>query len=222
MKKIICFGDSNTFGFNPKTGSRYDSNTRWTSVLAKLLANSFEVVEEGCNNRTGFFINPDGAVQSGQKYLPVCLKKNKKFDIFILALGTNDLQKFFKINEQIVNEGLINIIALVRKFCPNTRIIIIPPVLLSENILNGYFKCQFDESSIKASVCVQKLYESAAQKENCEFLDFNKFVTPSAVDGLHFDEESHKIIAEKVLNQVLSWDFKHNDDVKIVDSCIKY
>ena len=33
MKKIICYGDSNTFGYNPKDGSRFDENIRWTSDL---------------------------------------------------------------------------------------------------------------------------------------------------------------------------------------------
>ena len=28
-KRIICFGDSNTWGYDPVSGSRYDENTRW-------------------------------------------------------------------------------------------------------------------------------------------------------------------------------------------------
>ena len=27
-KRIICFGDSNTWGYDPVSGSRYDENTR--------------------------------------------------------------------------------------------------------------------------------------------------------------------------------------------------
>lgn len=218
MKKIICFGDSNTFGFNPRDGSRYDSNARWTGILANALGDEFKIAEEGCNNRTGFFLNPDGALQSGQKYLPQCLEKHQKFDIFIFALGTNDLQTVFKIDENIVKDGLKNIVNLIRKFSQNARIIIIPPVILKENILKGYFGCQFDEDSVKASVWIQNIYEIVAKMENCEFLDLNKYVIPSDIDGLHFDEESHKIIAKQITNQILGEKHTRVVEMKFIKS----
>ena len=65
MKKILCFGDSNTFGFNPETGARFDKNSRWSGILASLLFPEYEIIEEGMNNRTGFFKNPEGLKQSG-------------------------------------------------------------------------------------------------------------------------------------------------------------
>ena len=42
---ILCFGDSNTFGYNPTNGLRYDKNTRWTGVLQNLLGDNFNVIE---------------------------------------------------------------------------------------------------------------------------------------------------------------------------------
>lgn len=187
MKKIICFGDS---------------NTRWTGLLAKNLGSEFEIIEEGCNNRTGFFQNPDGHLQSGQKYLPECLKKHSDFDTIILAVGTNDLQKTFKIDESIALDGLKNLIAIIREANKNARIIVIPPVILNNKILQGYFSCQFDETSVNASVWIQRVYEVIVQKSNCELLDLNQYVKPSDFDGLHFDKEFHKIIAETVANQL--------------------
>lgn len=202
MKKIICYGDSNTFGFNPVNGSRYDSNTRWTGILSKILGDEFKITEEGCNNRTCFFHNLDGVLQSGQKHLPQCLEKHKSFDIFILALGTNDLQKIFDIDECIVETGLKNSINLIRKYNPNARIILIPPVILNEEVLKGTFSYQFDEKSLGNSNLIQKKYSICAEKENCEIVDFNEYVTPSKLDGLHFDEMSHKIMAEQIANQI--------------------
>lgn len=203
MKKIICFGDSNTFGFNPKDGSRYDSKTRWTGVLNKLLEPEYYVAEEGCNNRTGFLLSPDGPLQTGQKYLPICIEKHKVFDIFIFALGTNDLQKIFNIQEDLIQQGLKNTIGFIRKHNPNSKIIIIAPVILNEKVLNGLFSHQFDETSIKNSIWIQKIYKQTAHEENCEFIDLNKFVITSERDGLHFNEDYHKIIAEKIAAQIL-------------------
>lgn len=206
MKKIICFGDSNTFGFNPENGSRYDANTRWTGVLAQILSEDFQVKEEGCNNRTGFFVNPDGALQSGQKYLPKCFEQHVHTDIFIFALGTNDLQKIFNLDKEIVEEGLKNLIRFVRKNNSNVRIILFSPVLLDKKVLCGNFSFQFDKKSVEASKWMQKIYKTVAHEENCELFDLNKYVTPSCIDGLHYDEESHRIIAEKLAKQILNLD----------------
>lgn len=34
---ILCFGDSNTYGYKPDGTGRFDTNTRWTSLLQKKL-----------------------------------------------------------------------------------------------------------------------------------------------------------------------------------------
>lgn len=218
MKKIICFGDSNTFGFNPNDGSRYNSNTRWTGVLAKILGEEYKIAEAGCNNRTGFFLNPDGLLQSGQKYLQEYLERNKDFETFILALGTNDLQSIFKIDENIAKDGLKNLITIIRKSNQKARIIIISPVVLNENVLNGYFSYQFDETSIKASNWIQEIYENTSQKESCELLNLNKYVTPSSIDGLHFDSESHKKIANLIANVILERTSRNLDKIEFSGS----
>jgi dihydroflavonol-4-reductase len=37
MRTILCYGDSNTWGYDPRTGGRYDHKTRWPMVLKKIL-----------------------------------------------------------------------------------------------------------------------------------------------------------------------------------------
>ena len=44
MKKILCYGDSNTFGYNPVDGSRFDDKTRWTALLQENLGSDFEII----------------------------------------------------------------------------------------------------------------------------------------------------------------------------------
>jgi len=36
MKRILCFGDSNTYGYDPRSffGDRYDAQNRWTDLLS--------------------------------------------------------------------------------------------------------------------------------------------------------------------------------------------
>ncbi|NBT63057.1 MAG: G-D-S-L family lipolytic protein, partial [Planctomycetia bacterium] len=52
MKNILCFGDSNTWGYVPGIGNRYPKQIRWTGILQNLLGNSSFIIEEGLNGRT--------------------------------------------------------------------------------------------------------------------------------------------------------------------------
>jgi len=42
----LCFGDSNIWGYEPASASRYPKDKRWTGVLRNELENEYEVVEE--------------------------------------------------------------------------------------------------------------------------------------------------------------------------------
>ncbi len=204
MKKIICYGDSNTFGYNPKDSSRYSSDIRWTGLLSDKLGVEFCVVEEGCNNRTGFVPSADGLVQSGRDYLKTCLDKHKDADVFILALGTNDLQKFYEIDESTVVGSLSYIFSSVQESYSNIRIILLPPVVLDGEVLKHQFSYQFDESSISKSKWIQDVFKTFSDSQKCELLDINAYVKPSVLDGLHFSEDSHRVIAEKIADLVLN------------------
>ena len=118
MKKVLCFGDSNTYGYIPSTGGRYDKNNRWTGILS----NEFEIIEAGANNRNAFSDSP--------KLLTDYMKANP--DIVILAIGINDTQKFFKTDIKDAIEKLIDIIS-------PTPVILVAPSILGENVLKHQF-----------------------------------------------------------------------------------
>lgn len=193
MKKILCYGDSNTNGFNPKDGSRYDKNTRWAGLLGSFLDDDCEVIEAGMNNRMGFINSPEGFLHTCQKHLPKLLDEIKGVDILILAIGTNDLQFQFDIKLIDIEKGLENLISKIEN---NVKeIILIPPVILQDDILKGYFKIQFDKSSILKSQKVGQIYKNIAKRFNYKIFDINEFTKPSKEDGLHYSEASHRTIA---------------------------
>lgn len=204
MKKILCYGDSNTFGFNPKEGSRFDENTRWVSVLQNNLGAEYEVVDEGMCNRTGFVENPDGFIFSGSKHFQQLMGNLENIDILILWIGTNDLMFQYNIDFETIENGLKNLIELAKTKAE--KIVIIPPVILRENILGSYFGNMFDETSIAKSKEVGKIYKKLAKTYSCEYFDVNEFVKPSDFDGLHFDKASHKIIADKLTDLLLTFE----------------
>ena len=203
MKKIICYGDSNTFGYNPADASRFDENTRWTSLLQSILDSDYKIIEEGCCDRTGFVYNDKGFLFSAQKHFPKLIEGTNDADILILSVGTNDLQFKYDIDEETVNKGLDNLILKAKTKINN--IILIPPVVLNNTVLNGYFKIQFDKKSIKKSENIGKIYKEKAEKYNCNIFDINEFAKPSDTDGLHYDEAEHKLIAEKLAEYIKTY-----------------
>ena len=110
MRKILCFGDSNTYGFNPKDGSRYDINTRWSGRLKNIC----EVTEAGCNNRTAFSDNPAGDNVTGYKILPQYLKQH--FDYIFVQIGINDLQKSYNVNLNDFENGMTKFFNLIKLY----------------------------------------------------------------------------------------------------------
>lgn len=195
-KRILCFGDSNTYGFIPENGLRYDENTRWTGILKKISGDEFQIIEAGGNNRTGFTDSVDGENFTGYKLLTALLE-NDLYAV-ILAVGTNDLQKFYYNDENDIKNGLENLIKIINSKNPDIKIILLSPTNITRNILKSYFALMFDEISIKKSLKMSEIYKRVAQKHNCIFIDLNDVAKVSDTDGLHFAPESHRAIADKV------------------------
>ena len=198
MKKILCFGDSNTYGFIAGDGGRYDKNTRWTGLLQQKLVPDYEIIEAGCNNRNGFIEHPDGDDHTGYKVLPKYLKQNP--DIVIIAIGINDIQKFYKPTLNTISDGLISMIKTIK----TAQIILIAPPVLHDNILDGMFSFQFDKESIETSKYLPELYKTIAKDTGCHFFDFNNEIKLSDKDGLHYPPESHKYIADKLADFIMT------------------
>ena len=197
MKKILCFGDSNVYGFNPLNGSRYDVSTRWSGILSKKL----NIIEAGCNNRTAFSDNPAGIKETGYKILPQYIEKYSP-DIIIIAVGINDLQTQYNNPLENFKTGLENLMNL----CNKQKIILLAPSCIKECILNSFFSEMFDENSINKSQKLTPIYEYIATKYNCDLLDLNKIVSTSNLDGLHYDTQAHAIIAENlksIINSII-------------------
>jgi lysophospholipase L1-like esterase len=58
MKTILCYGDSNTWGYSPSTQDRYGRDERWSGVLRKELGADYLVIEEGLGGRTTVWDDP--------------------------------------------------------------------------------------------------------------------------------------------------------------------
>lgn len=196
MKKILCFGDSNTYGYIPNNGARYDKNTRWTGVLSLLSHGKFEIIENGCNNRTAFAANPAGKIFTGYEILPELLTDD--FDAVVLAIGINDTQFLYNLSSIEIASGVEKLINIVKVKSPQAKILLVAPSILTDDVLNGNFACLFDRTSIEKSRQLPLLYKKIAEKQNIKFLDLNSVAKTSSLDGLHYAPEQHLKIAQAI------------------------
>ncbi len=201
MKTILCFGDSNTWGFDPEsmTGSpfpvRHAPDLRWTGVLARELGAEFRVIEEGQNGRTTVHEDPVMVCRNGSLYLPACLQSHKPLDAVVLMLGTNDLKCMFNLTTGDIagGAGVLARMILQSDSGPKARppklLLVCPPATgdmsrvpdLAEKFVGAY----------ERSRRLPQYYEALAASLGCAYLNSQNVASPSKVDGLHLDAPEH-------------------------------
>lgn len=199
MKTILCFGDSNTWGYDPATATRFSRDKRWTGVLRLELGDEYEVIEEGLNGRTTVWDDPIEGDKNGKKQLPSCLESHKPIDIVIIMLGTNDLKMRFSVSAfDIANSaGVLVDIALksmtgLNNRSPKVLLMAPPPVAKLTDFAEAFEGAE--EKSIKFS----EYYHRVAKEHGCEFFDTSKVIISSDLDGIHFEKAEHQKLGKAV------------------------
>lgn len=211
MKTILCYGDSNTFGYMPLTGARYRMNERWPCLLAERLGGGYHVIEEGCSGRTTVRDDPAEPWKNGLTYLRACLHTHKPLDIVILMLGSNDLKICFHASPSEIAEGAGVLIRVIQEFLMEKQgsvpqIILVSPPALGEDISSSPFyggEDGFDEESLTKSKEFPEYYRRIADRYGCAFVDAARFVCASAEDQLHLTAGGHAALAEALYDGVL-------------------
>ena len=206
--RILCYGDYNTWGYISSSNHlRYGNDKRWTKVLANLLGDNFEVIEEGLNSRTLISndLRPGKEGKNGYEYLIPCLDTHDPIDLVILMLGTNELKNTYnksaleigQILEEYFIKTILNRKSQFKESYPKL-LIVTPPVI------NEYTEyCKKDDKYLGATEKSKQLnliYENLAKKYNCYFLSNDGL--EAGVDGVHLTEESHKKLAELLYNKI--------------------
>lgn len=204
-KRILCFGDSNTWGYQPQTNHlRFLPNKRWTGVLQNLLGNDFEVIEEGLNSRTldQEDKRPTKEGRRGDLYLLPCLDTHDPLDLVIIMLGTNELKHTYEkdVSEvvQLLDELFFStVVSRKSQFSNKTpRLLVIAPPIVDET--TDYAKERYIGGAVKA-VELSKELKRLCIDQKYSFLDSNDYVNTGA-DGVHMDEESHKRLGQGIFD----------------------
>jgi lysophospholipase L1-like esterase len=203
MKRILCYGDSNTWGYDPVTKDRFDEYTRWTRVLGNTLGAAYEIIEEGLSGRTTVWNDPIEGYKNGKEYLIPCLETHRPLDLVILMLGTNDLKKRFSLSAYDIAEGAKVLVGIVQNSkagangqAPQVLLLAPPPT----TTLTDY--AEMFEGAEGKSKKFSSHYARVAATLECKFLDTATVIISSPLDGIHFETGEHYKLGQTVAVKV--------------------
>lgn len=203
-KTVLCFGDSNTYGYIPGGFGRYRFHERWPGRLQDLLGSGWHVVEEGLCGRTCAFDEPGRPGRAGTSYFGPCIASHRPLCFAVIMLGTNDCKTMFRASAQTIAVGLEALIDIARaETHEDTRILIIsPPHIEAKAGFRQDFP-EFDERSTAVSAELADFFKKSAESRGCLFLDAAELAAPSPADGIHIDLAGHTAIAEAAARIIL-------------------
>ena len=196
---VLCFGDSNTWGYNPIDGSRYPSDIRWTGVLQGLLGPSFQVIEEGLNGRTTTINEIERPMRSSKDILSVLLESHRPLSFVILMIGTNDLKTHFQRTAQNIAADLSDLCVLIEDHPllvdQRPKLILAAPTGPDETC--HQLPEWFQNTHAKWRSLLELLPE-VAQNHGAEYLATETIMDMKFQDGLHWSEQQHEDFASGV------------------------
>lgn len=213
-KRILCYGDSNTWGYMPEGQPhgfhmRFPEEVRWTGVLQDTLGKDYVIIEEGLNGRTTSFDQEGFRCRNGLKYLESSLLTHEPIDVAVIYLGINDLK--LKICGDPVKSAesmgaLLDFVshARVGREGKPTRILLILPPHVGAGILFPPFNLDFGgHQAIEASQRLNIEYRKIADRYSLEYVDASQYVHTGA-DGIHMTADSHMRLASAIADKLRS------------------
>jgi lysophospholipase L1-like esterase len=205
MKTIVCYGDSNTWGYNPATKDRFDRDERWAGVLRNEVGDGYLIIEEGLNGRTTVWDDPIEGYKNGKEYLIPCLETHKPIDLVLIMLGTNDLKKRFSLGAFDIAKGAGVLVKIVQQSetgpagkAPQILLMAPPPLA---KLAGTDFAEMFDGAEAKSRKLSQE-YRRVAEELGCELLDTADVIVSSPLDAIHFEVEEHRKLGKAVAIRV--------------------
>ena len=180
--RILCFGDSNTYGYDPRGffGDRYGAEDRWVDLLAKKTGH--KCINAGSNGRE-IPRNP---------YAHRLLNEHAPVDIFLVMLGTNDL-----LQGASAKEAAARMEAFLNPLLPHCKqfLLVAPPPMKRGAWVPT-------DELVAESIHLAEEYKLLAEKLNIPFVDTCHWNIELAFDGVHFTESGHHTFAENLRKEL--------------------
>ena len=170
--RILCFGDSNTYGYDPRGffADRYEARDRWVDLLASQTGH--EMINASSNGRE----IPRNA----------CLScKLETVDALLVMLGTNDLLQGATAKEAAARMEYF--LSALLPLCHQILLVAPPPMQRGVWVPT--------EALVTESINLAEEYRLLAEKLHISFVDTRHWRIELAFDGVHFSENGHHTFA---------------------------
>jgi lysophospholipase L1-like esterase/ribosomal protein S18 acetylase RimI-like enzyme len=185
--KILCYGDSNTWGFSPKDGSRFPEQIRWPGVLRRCLGQGYTVIEDGLNGRTLCAFAKEGDPLNGAEHLVSVVGAHKRLDLVIIYLGINDLLVDPRLRTEAMARELAAAIEAMRGVDSSIKLLVLSPLPVNRDPEYDPQYREQTESSLRLSALLKKVVEQTGGR----FFDPSQVISASNHDGVHIEAEEH-------------------------------
>ncbi len=210
VKRILCYGDSNTYGFIPVTGDRYSEHERWTELLQEMLGSEYKILEEGLSGRTTVLDDPLEDYLNGKKSIIPCIKTHYPVDLIIIMLGSNDMKKRFHMSPWDIARGAgvlaqmaIDLTSTKSKTNTPAKILLVSPIYISKAMLSSPYGEDFGYlESHEKSMQLASRFQKITGNLGIYFMDAATVTPPSDEDALHLTKEGHLALAKEFAKKV--------------------
>lgn len=184
--RILCFGDSNTYGYDPRDalGGRYPEDSRWTDLLS--LATGWRVLNRGENGRQ--IPHTHRLLEQAQRMASA----NASADLVAVMLGTNDVLQGLSVAE--VSARMELFLTGIRPLCKKLLLIAPPPLTRGEWVT--------DATLLQTSAELSQAYRALARRLNIDFADAGEWSIELGFDGVHFSPAGHHAFARELQNHL--------------------
>ena len=177
--RILCFGDSNTYGYDPRSyfGDRYNPENRWVDLVASKTGH--EMINCGLNGRE---------IPRNADVLRL-LEKHGSVDLFLVMLGTNDLLQGASAKDAATRMEAF--LQALLPYCSNVLLVSPPPMKRGVWVPS--------DALVRESSCLAEEYALVAQKLSVPFIDTHSWNVELTFDGVHFTETGHHTFANRLI-----------------------
>lgn len=194
-KRIVVFGDSNTYGYRGFDGGRYRSEDRWVNIAGQIAGDEFEIINQGMNGRIAY------------NYVPPCIEA----DYVCVMLGSNDLLCGFGFDAEQLARLAFKVVEKARILMDanypenDCKYVLISPPHITKDILNGPWQTAYEgPETLETSRKFASAYESVAKEAGILFFDAAPYGQTCKEDGIHLTEEGHRLLGEAFGRFILS------------------
>lgn len=199
-RRVLVFGDSNTFGFDTATMGRFGDDERYPRRLQALLGDGWTVIEEGLPGRTAVFDDPITEGMNGLALITPLMMSHAPLDTVVIMLGTNDTKERFGCNAHLIATGLVRLAKKsmhTEAWRGTPDVLLVCPAPIAPSYVDGVFHEAMGDGCAERAAGLAAALEPLAKDAGARFLDAGRIpgVENSPLDGMHLTQSAHAALA---------------------------